>query len=115
MGSGYGTPILEGNKIFSHTRKDNAEYVVCINKQSGKILWSEMYETKFTIGGGGEKHGKVQKPTLSTQMEFYTPWESLVFCPHGMLKTEKESGVKFRGNPLGKLMRTGVPAIRPLF
>ena len=73
LGTGYGTPILEGNKIFSHSRKNNAEYVVCINKQSGKILWSEMQETPFTIGGGGEKHGKGPKanPVYSDGI-FYT-------------------------------------------
>ena len=61
VGGGYGTPLLEENKIFCHTRKNNVEYVVCINKQSGKILWSETYESPFSIGGGGEKHGKGPK------------------------------------------------------
>jgi outer membrane protein assembly factor BamB len=61
IGSGYGTPILKDNEIFTHTRKNDQEYIACVNKESGKIKWSKMYEAPFKMGGGGEKHGKGPK------------------------------------------------------
>ena len=74
-----------------------------------------MYETKFTIGGGGEKHGKGPKanPVYSDGV-LYTLGISGILSAWNA-EDGKRKWSKVPGNPLGKLMRTGVPAIRPLF
>ena len=61
VGTGYGTPIVVGNRVFQHARLKGAEVVTCIDLETGKQLWQKGEEVAFTIGGGGELHGKGPK------------------------------------------------------
>lgn len=61
VGSGYGTPLVEGNKIYVHSRMKDSETIACLNKSTGDTIWSKSEKTPFTMGGGGESHGKGPK------------------------------------------------------
>lgn len=51
LGGGYSTPAVAGGRIFVMGSRDNEEYLLALNVQDGKILWS----TK--IGAVGENEG----------------------------------------------------------
>lgn len=60
-GAGYGTPIVVGDRVFQHARVNGSEVVTCFDLATGKQLWQEGQAVAFTIGGGGELHGKGPK------------------------------------------------------
>lgn len=61
VGAGYGTPLVQADLIFIHTRRGEQEVVQCIAMKTGKIKWSQAFDVPFKIGGGGEYHGKGPK------------------------------------------------------
>lgn len=61
VGTGYGTPIVVGDRVWQHARVDGREIVTCMDLATGKQLWQEGEEVAFKIGGGGELHGKGPK------------------------------------------------------
>ena len=61
VGEGYGTPLVVGDRTFQHARLKGSEVVTCLDLATGKTLWREGEAIAFTIGGGGELHGKGPK------------------------------------------------------
>jgi outer membrane protein assembly factor BamB len=61
VGTGYGTPVVVGDKVYQHARQDEAEVVWSIDLKTGKKVWRSSHNTSFKMGGGGEKHGKGPK------------------------------------------------------
>ena len=61
VGTGYGSPIVAGGKVYQHARQGEDEVVHCLDLKTGKALWSKSHSTPFKIGGGGERHGKGPK------------------------------------------------------
>ena len=61
VGAGYGTPLVEGKRVYQHARQGEEEVVWCVDLASGKQIWRKSYKTPFKIGGGGERHGKGPK------------------------------------------------------
>ncbi|MAT47908.1 MAG: serine/threonine protein kinase [Verrucomicrobiaceae bacterium] len=61
VGTGYGTPLVAGQRVYQHARQGEEEVVWCFDLGSGKQIWSKSYKNPFKIGGGGERHGKGPK------------------------------------------------------
>ena len=61
VGAGYGTPLVQGDSVFIHTRVAEQEVLQCLDLASGKVQWKQEFDVPFKIGGGGEYHGKGPK------------------------------------------------------
>ncbi|HAO97106.1 MAG TPA: serine/threonine protein kinase [Verrucomicrobiales bacterium] len=61
VGAGYGTPLVEGQRVYQHARQGEEEVIWCVDLASGKQIWRKSYKNPFKIGGGGERHGKGPK------------------------------------------------------
>lgn len=61
VGTGYGTPLVVGNRVFQHARQGDDEVVWCVDLDSGDVKWHKSYIVPFKMGGGGERHGKGPK------------------------------------------------------
>ena len=61
VGTGYGSPLVVGQRVYQHARQGAEEVVWCLDLVSGKRLWRKSYAAPFKIGGGGERHGKGPK------------------------------------------------------
>ncbi|MFP6763574.1 MAG: PQQ-binding-like beta-propeller repeat protein [Planctomycetaceae bacterium] len=60
-GTGYGSPLVAGNRVFLHTRQAQEEVVWCFDLRTGDVRWRKSYSVPFKMGGGGERHGKGPK------------------------------------------------------
>ena len=47
VGEGYSSPVISGNRVFVHSRRDPEEIVTAIDLQSGKVLWQQKYPAAF--------------------------------------------------------------------
>ncbi|MEE3366161.1 MAG: PQQ-binding-like beta-propeller repeat protein [Planctomycetota bacterium] len=61
VGTGYGSPLVAGDRVYQHARQGNDEVLWCFDLKSGKVHWRQSYPAPFKIGGGGEYHGKGPK------------------------------------------------------
>lgn len=105
VGTGYGTPLVSGGRIYQHARQGEEEVVWCLDAKTGGIQWRKSYAAPFKIGGGGEKHGKGPKscPALSSGRLFtmsiagvLSAWDSAT----GELLWRQDYGSRFKlGHP----------------
>ncbi|MCH2209761.1 MAG: PQQ-like beta-propeller repeat protein [Fuerstiella sp.] len=61
VGTGYGSPLVVGDRVFQHGRQGQDEVVRCLDLHSGSVIWQKSHVVPFEIGGGAEKHGKGPK------------------------------------------------------
>ncbi|MCH2371725.1 MAG: PQQ-like beta-propeller repeat protein [Pirellulales bacterium] len=61
VGTGYGTPLVQGDLVFTHTRQGEQEVMQCVDLKTGQTKWRQGFDMPFKIGGGGEYHGKGPK------------------------------------------------------
>ena len=61
VGTGYGSPLVAGGRVFQHGRQGEEEVVWCLDLESGDVQWRESYAAPFEIGGGAQFHGKGPK------------------------------------------------------
>ncbi len=61
VGTGYGSPIVSGGRVYQHARQGNDEVLWCLDLKTGKVKWRKSYPAPFEIGGGAEYHGKGPK------------------------------------------------------
>ena len=61
VGTGYGSPLVSGGRVYQHARQGDDEVLWCIDLKTGAVKWRKSYATPFKIGGGGERHGKGPK------------------------------------------------------
>jgi outer membrane protein assembly factor BamB len=47
IGEGYSSPVVAGNRVFVHSRRDPAELVTAVDLDSGKVLWQQTYQAPF--------------------------------------------------------------------
>jgi outer membrane protein assembly factor BamB len=47
VGEGYSSPVVSGNRVYVHSRRDPEEIVTAIDVQSGKVLWQQKYPATF--------------------------------------------------------------------
>lgn len=61
VGTGYGSPLVADGRVYQHARQGDNEVVWCLDLKTGKVKWRKSYPAPFTIGGGGQYHGKGPK------------------------------------------------------
>ena len=47
VGEGYSSPVVSGNRVFVHSRRDPEELVTAVDLQHGKVLWQQKYQAPF--------------------------------------------------------------------
>ncbi len=61
VGTGYGSPLVAGGRVYQHARIDGEEVAWCFKLDTGAVIWRKSQPVPFKIGGGGERHGKGPK------------------------------------------------------
>lgn len=61
VGTGYGSPLVVGDRVYQHARQGTDEVVWCFDRQSGESHWRQSFSVPFKVAGGGEYHGKGPK------------------------------------------------------
>jgi hypothetical protein len=61
VGSGYASPVVASGRVYLHARQRDDEVVWCLDLETGAVKWRQSYATPFTMGQGGERHGKGPK------------------------------------------------------
>lgn len=47
VGEGYSSPVVEGGRVFVHSRRDPNEIVTALDLASGKVIWTAEYAAPF--------------------------------------------------------------------
>jgi outer membrane protein assembly factor BamB len=57
IGPGWGSFAVVGNRLFTQEQQGDNEAVVCLDADSGKLVWEHVYPAKFTeaIAGAGPR------------------------------------------------------------
>src|SRR6187397_1816327 len=58
IGEGYSSPVLSGNRVFVHSRKDPQELVTALDAKTGAIVWQNQYTAAFSKNGYASHMGK---------------------------------------------------------
>jgi outer membrane protein assembly factor BamB len=45
VGKGESSPVLAGDKIYTHGRKGGDEVILCVNAMTGEVVWTDKYAT----------------------------------------------------------------------
>jgi outer membrane protein assembly factor BamB len=48
VGEGYSSPVVAGNRVFVHSRRDPAESVTALDLESGAVAWQQTYQAPFS-------------------------------------------------------------------
>ena len=63
VGTGYGTPIIIGSRVYTFTRQDGDEVLSAIDAATGRVVWSTRYSAPYRTNAGTERHGPGPKST----------------------------------------------------
>jgi outer membrane protein assembly factor BamB len=63
IGEGYATPILVGNRVYEHTRRDGAEVLMALEADTGKTIWETKYAAPYKMNPATARHGQGPKAT----------------------------------------------------
>jgi outer membrane protein assembly factor BamB len=47
VGEGYSSPVISGDRVFVHARRDPEEIVFAINLKDGKVIWQKTYPATY--------------------------------------------------------------------
>jgi outer membrane protein assembly factor BamB len=47
VGEGYSSPVVSGDRVFVHSRRDPEELVTAVDLETGKVLWRQAYQAPF--------------------------------------------------------------------
>ncbi len=103
VGTGYGSPLVFNGYVYQHARQGEDEVVWCLELESGDVKWRKSYAAPFTIGRGGEFHGKGPKssPALADGRLFtlsiagvLTSWDAA----SGKLLWQRDFGDRFKSS-----------------
>src|SRR5439155_1523082 len=62
IGEGYATPILVGNRVYEHTRRDGAEVLMALEADTGKTIWETKYAAPYKMNPATARHGQGPTP-----------------------------------------------------
>lgn len=48
VGEGYSSPVVAEGRVYVHSRQDLEEVVTALDLASGKVLWTQKYQSAFT-------------------------------------------------------------------
>jgi outer membrane protein assembly factor BamB len=57
VGDGYSGPVIVGERVWVHSRRNNSEVVSCLHLATGEILWSRSYSAPFRQDHDALAHG----------------------------------------------------------
>ena len=63
VGTGYGTPIVIGSRVYTFTRQDGDEVLSAIDTATGRVVWRTGYAASFRANAGTQRHGPGPKST----------------------------------------------------
>jgi outer membrane protein assembly factor BamB len=63
VGEGYATPIVVGNRVYTHTRQGENEVVSALDAASGKVIWQTNYAAPYKMNPATKNHGQGPKST----------------------------------------------------
>jgi outer membrane protein assembly factor BamB len=63
VGPGYATPIIIGNVVYTHTRRDENEVMMALDAATGKALWQTTYPAPYRMNPATRNHGQGPKAT----------------------------------------------------
>jgi outer membrane protein assembly factor BamB len=106
VGTGYGSPIVQGGRVYQHGRINDHEVVMCIDLKTGEVQWKNGPVTPFKIGGGGDFHGKGPKssPTLSDGRLF-----TMSITGELIARDAKSGDILWRNAEYGKRFKSSHP------
>lgn len=61
VGVGYSSPLVVDGLVYQYARQGDHEVMWCFDLANGQQVWRNSYPVPFTMGGGGEWHGKGPK------------------------------------------------------
>jgi outer membrane protein assembly factor BamB len=65
IGEGYSSPVIDGGRVFVHSRQDPEEIVSAFDLETGKPVWSAKYQAPFTKS---QYAGQMAKGPFSTPL-----------------------------------------------
>ncbi len=63
IGPGYATPLVVGSRLYTMTRRNEAEVMMALDAASGKVVWESSYAAPYTMPAGTVPHGPGPKAT----------------------------------------------------
>ena len=63
VGAGYATPILIGNRVYTHTRQGENELMMALDAETGKTVWQTPYPAPYKMNPATKNHGQGPKST----------------------------------------------------
>ena len=63
MGAGYATPIVVGNRVYTHTRQGENEVMLALDAATGKVVWQTPYPAPYKMNPATKNHGQGPKST----------------------------------------------------
>ena len=63
VGTGYGTPIVIGSRVYTFTRQDGDEVLSAVDTVTGRVVWSTRYPAPYRANAGTQRHGPGPKST----------------------------------------------------
>ncbi len=63
VGAGYATPILIGNRVYTHTRQGENEVMMALDAETGKTVWQTPYAAPYKMNPATKNHGQGPKST----------------------------------------------------
>ena len=65
VGTGDATPVLSGNRIYLAVRQGADEVILCLDAETGKEIWRNLYPAPPVTGPAGSHPGPRSTPALS--------------------------------------------------
>jgi len=73
VGPGYATPIVVGDRVYTHTRRDENEVMMALDAGTGTVVWQTSYPAPYKMNPATARHGQGPKSTpLFYQGKLYT-------------------------------------------
>lgn len=101
VGIGHASPVVAGKRVYLHARQDEREVVLCLDLDTGKVLWQDGYAVAYTMNPAATGHGKGPKSTpMTSNGKLYTLGITGVLSSYdatsGKLRWRKEFGKRFK-------------------
>ncbi len=63
IGPGYASPIVVGNRVYTHTRREENEVMIALDAVTGKVVWQTSYPAPYKMNPATARHGQGPKST----------------------------------------------------
>ncbi len=98
VGAGYSSPVASGSKVWIHSRQNEEEVISCLDRTTGKLLWSQRNTAPFKQNQYANEMGRgpFATPVLHQGRLYTLGVNALLSCfdaNTGALKWRKDFGV----------------------